>query len=168
MSMNKVILTLTALIIFSCKDQKTNQNTTTEQVVEEKVDTISSVINKETLKDLSVVPHHYICYTYDRNKTKRIWIGFSEKNLAIELKYEGQQESLQLKYNTEEYIEGGAHPTIIKYYDEIYQNKVNGKYKLTHSGNWDYVTYIRGKDNKEFNYTIDHHANPYGSIPCFK
>ncbi|PHS04197.1 MAG: hypothetical protein COA88_14040 [Kordia sp.] len=109
----------------------------------------------------------YICYTMDNNKKKRIWIGLDAKENAVAIKYEGQKEVISLQYSKEEYLKGGAHPTIIRYYKEIYQNKVNGIYKLTHSGLWDYVQYIRGKDGKKFNFTIDHDANPYGSSPCF-
>jgi len=109
----------------------------------------------------------YICYTMDNNKSKRIWIGLDANENAVAIKYEGQKETISLQYNKEEYLKGGAHPTIIKYYNEVYQNKVNGEYKLTHSGLWDYVQYTRGKDGKKFNFTIDHNANPYGSSPCF-
>ena len=64
-------------------------------------------------------------------------------------------------------IEGGTQPTIIDYYDEIYNGEINGHYKLTKSGNWYYVLYIRGRDNKEFNFTVDHTTDILSTTSCF-
>lgn len=126
---------------------------------------VSTAIENE-LKSLNEIDH-YICYSNDNRKEKKIWVGFNKNDIALKLKYEGQDESIELEYLKNEYQKGGAYPTIRTYYNEIYGGQVNGVYKTTHSGNWDYVEYTRGKDNKVFKFTIDHKLNPYGSIPCF-
>ncbi|GAA4235244.1 hypothetical protein GCM10022291_16600 [Postechiella marina] len=123
------------------------------------------VINEieDTNSDIS----NYICYTNNNNKSKKIWIGFNNSNKAMKIKYNGQSESIPLKFVRNEYIEGGTQPTIIDYYNEIYNGEINGHYKLTKSGNWYYVLYTRGKDNKEFNFTVDHTMGVLSSKPCF-
>jgi len=110
---------------------------------------------------------HYICYTDDTKKDRRIWIAFTEESKAVKIKYQGQTQSIDLDFKKQDFKKGDAYPTTIDYYDEIYEGKKNGEYKLTHSGNWDYVAYTRGKDGKVFNFTIDHNADPYGKQPCF-
>ncbi len=110
---------------------------------------------------------HYICYSNDNQKDKKIWIGFNKDNIALKAKYQGQNEAIELEYLKNEYTEGGAHPTTTTFYNEIYGGQINGKYITTHSGNWDYVEYKRGKDNKVFKFTIDHRSSPYGKKPCF-
>ncbi|SIS47037.1 hypothetical protein SAMN05421766_10285 [Zobellia uliginosa] len=120
----------------------------------------------EVKKENSTIKN-YVCYTSDTNNSKKIWIGFNDSNRATEIRYKGQSESIPMKFVRNEYIEGGTSPTIIDYYDEIYNGKINGVYKLTKSGNWYYVTYKREKDDKEFNFTIDHTADNFSSTPCF-
>lgn len=110
---------------------------------------------------------HYICFDNDEKISPRIWISFNVKDYALQVKYEGQHEAMDLQFVKEEYIEGGAHPTLISYYNEIVEGQINGIYKITHSGVWDYVLYERKRDGKAFNFTIDHDAKPYGKIPCF-
>ena len=61
----------------------------------------------------------------------------------------------------------GPYPVLVEYYNEIYQEKVNGVYKLTKSGNWYYAVYTRGSDNKQFSFTIDNESNNFGKTPCF-
>ena len=110
---------------------------------------------------------HYICYNSDRGSGLRIWIGFSEDGKAQQVKYQGQAEAMALLFDKEAVQKGRAYPTYIAHYQEIYQGKNNGTYKLTHSGVWDYAQYIRGRDSKLFDFTIDHNAEPYGKTPCF-
>lgn len=149
------------LLFYSCKDNA-------KIPIEVKTSIDSMEIKKDTSSiHHSKVPDHYICFTNDKNTSRRIWVSFTKDNIAIEIKYEGQTEGIELKFTHEEYIEGGTHPTIINYYDEIYNGTINGRYKLTHSGIWDYLEYTRGRDSKTFNFTIDHNADPYGKTPCF-
>lgn len=61
----------------------------------------------------------------------------------------------------------GPYPVLVEYYNEIYQEKVNGVYKLTKSGNWYLAEYTRGIDNKQFNFTIDNKSNNFSKTPCF-
>lgn len=182
--MNKTTLfgfLIIALSLFSCQEKTSKPETSHEKEIKSEVqkrpDTISKNIIKEAIVESKAenikenktekVALYYICYSNNTIKSQKIWISFDEKNQAVEIKYKGQTDSIKLNFDKEEYMEGGAHPTIIKYYNEIYNGKINGQYKLTHSGNWDYVKYIRAKDGKEYNFTIDHHLNPYGSKPCF-
>ncbi len=59
------------------------------------------------------------------------------------------------------------HDDVEKWRTEFNNQKINGHYKTTHSGNRDYVEYKIGKDGKLFNFTIDHELNPYGKPACF-
>ncbi len=167
--MRKIFLILTLFSIFSCVNKKEKTSTELEMQKEFKKnnsDSLDIQIPKDEIGKDSLA-HHYICYLDNETSSIKIWISFTEKDKAIGIKYKGQTDSIQLIFDKEEYIEGGAHPTIIKYYSELYNGKVNGIYKLTHSGNWDYVEYTRGKDGKIFNFTIDHNSDPYGKKPCF-
>lgn len=164
-----ISLIFTALLFFSCKDENSKNQTKTLDKKETTSKTAKKPITEEkkTNRTTDTKVHHYICYTNDKVTSKKVWISFNKANQALQIKYLGQTEGIDLKYVKEDYIKGGTHPTIIKYYNEIYNEKINGIYKLTHSGNWDYISYTRGKDSKEFNFTIDHTANPYGTKPCF-
>jgi len=162
--------------VYSCKENSNPSNAEEKEVpvsTEQEQDApVSEATETETESNtktdsITAAPLKYICFTSDTDKSKRIWIALDKNERAQKVKYEGQAEAMALKHTKEDYQEGGVHPTIINYYDEIYDGKVNGSYKLTHSGNWDYVTYTRGKDGKVFKFTIDHNANPYGSTPCF-
>ncbi|WBL22805.1 hypothetical protein [Zunongwangia sp. HRR-M8] len=176
MTLRKIlsVSVIASTLFISCKDNSNKDSS--EQPEKDKQEVIESEKKQETKIDSATLTNklesnneqlQYICYTSDNDKNKRIWIELGEDGKANKVKYEGQKETIDLKYTKEEYSEGGAHPTITKYYDEIYKGEVNGTYTLIHSGVWDYVTYTRGRDGKEFNYTIDHEKDPYGNKPCF-
>ncbi|MBW2961489.1 hypothetical protein [Mesonia aestuariivivens] len=172
MNLRRILLLLLFVSTFtiSCKESNQHQkkNTDTLKEAETKKKKQEAVIEKEEPSITKESKNSkYVCFTNDNNKSKRIWVEFAANGKASHVKYEGQNEAISLQYVKEESTEGGAHPTIKNYYQEIYKGEVNGEYILTHSGVWDYVTYIRGKDGKEFNYTIDHNSNPYGKKPCF-
>jgi hypothetical protein len=174
--MKKIVLTVIILFfIFSCKEKTEN---TPSVNLENKVKSISdkpdletTVKNQKTdspkVDSISTVIDHYICYKDDKVDSRMIWISFTDKDDAIQIKYKGQKAPIDLIFIKEEFTKGGSHPTIIKYYSEKVNQEINGKYKLTHSGNWDYVEYTRGKDDKKFNFTIDFESNPYGKEACF-
>lgn len=173
----KRILTLKYLILLviciSCGQKSSKkQNDTNSDNIEQKSDSLNKksdidAIKIDETKKESAAIKYYICYTSDTNNEMKIWIGFNASDKAIEIRYKGQTESIPLKFTKNEYIEGGTSPTIIDYYTEIYDGKVNGVYKLTKSGNWYYVSYTREKDKKEFKFTIDHTAENFSSTPCF-
>ena len=94
-----------------------------------------------------------------------IRVSFAEDSKALQVNYKGSTEVIDLVFDKEEFAEGTANST--SHYNEMYDGKVNGIYKLTHAGNWDYVEYIREKDGEVFKFTIAHNANPYGKSPCF-
>ncbi len=125
--------------------------------------------NNDATEDIGAPPivDYFICYKNNKNPKMLIWISFTNKGKAIELKYKGQKDTIPLEFEKKESTKGGAYPIVYEYYNEILDNKINGKYLLTHSGNWDYVEYTRGKDGKIFKFTIVHDANPYGKEPCF-
>lgn len=160
-------------LLCACESTPTDQNKSTmaneqQPSISEQAETKSDEATSTTnLNPPSKAIKHYICYTNDVNPAMKIWISFAEDGKAVQVKYIGQKTAINLVFDKEEYQEGGAHPTTIQYYDEMYNGQKNGSYKLTHSGVWDYVAYIRGKDSKPFNFTIDHDADPYGSEPCF-
>lgn len=151
-------------MLAACQPTSTSQMATSEE--KEAIQEIL-VIEEEITREDSILINHYICFTNDSGSTGRIMISFTEEEKALEVKYEGQTSSIKLELEREVIHEDGLVPSVDSYYQELYEGKVNGQYKLTHSGNWDYVTYTRGRDGKKFTFTIDHDANPYGSSPCF-
>ena len=111
--------------------------------------------------------YSYVCFNEDSLSNLSLWLAF-EKGVAKKVKYKGMEEAMDLAFikDTNTNV-GGSYPVIEAMYHEIYGGKTNGTYLHTHSGNWDYVKYIRGKDGKVFNFTIDHDKNPHGDYPCF-
>lgn len=121
-----------------------------------------------TTVDSSDTVSYYICYNEDNGSSLNLSIGFNRKGRALSVKYKGMNSSMDLIFiRVENKNPGGPYPVLVKYYNEMYQDKVNGEYRLTHSGNWDYVEYTRGKDSRKFNFTIDHNSNSYSYNPCF-
>ena len=113
-------------------------------------------------------PNYYICYSENNNKNLQLWIGFDEKAKATKVKYKGMSLDMDLVFVKEvNENEGGSYPLLAEYYNEIYEEKVNGIYKLTKSGNWYYAEYTRKSDSKVFNFTIDIGANNFSDGPCF-
>lgn len=113
-------------------------------------------------------PNYYICYSENNNKNLQLWIGFDEKSNASKVKYKEMNLHMDLVFvNEVNENPDGPYPVLVEYYNEIYQEKVNGVYKLTKSGNWYYAQYTRGSDNKQFNFTIDNKSNNFSKTPCF-
>jgi len=127
----------------------------------------SQVISVEGVSYADKVSY-YICYNEDNESSLDLSIGFDNNGRALSVKYKGMNSSMDLIFIEEENENpDGPYPVLVSYYNEIYQEKVNGEYKLTHSGNWDYVEYTRGKDSKIFNFTIDRNSNSYSYTTCF-
>lgn len=123
------------------------------------------ILNKETGPKS---PNYYICYSENNNEKLQLWIGFDEKAKATKVKYKGMNLDMDLVFVKEvDENEGGPYPVLAEYYNEIYEEKVNGVYKLTKSGNWYYAEYTRKSDSKVFNFTIDIEANNFSDSPCF-
>ena len=123
------------------------------------------IFNEETV---TKSPNYYICYSENNNKNLQLWIGFDEKAKASKVKYKGMSLDMELVFVKEvDENEGGPYPVLAEYYNEIYEEEVNGVYKLTKSGNWYYAEYTRKSDSKVFNFTIDIGANNFGDSPCF-
>lgn len=111
---------------------------------------------------------YYICYNSDHDSELKLWIGFDDNNKASSAKYLGMNSTLELVFIKEENENmEDSYPVLTSYYNEIDGGKINGVYKLTHSGNWDYVEYTRDKDLQKFNFTIDQNSNNYSETPCF-
>ncbi|EIA09951.1 hypothetical protein [Flavobacterium frigoris] len=174
--MKKIVLTLIIILfIFSCKENTENspsvnldnklESTADKPVVQNTVK--NQKADSLNVDSISPVIDHYICFRDDKVASRMIWLSYTDKGDAIQIKYKGQKAPIDLIFIREEFTKAGAHPTIIKYYSEKIATEVNGEYKVTHSGNWDYVEYTRGKDDKKFNFTIDFDSNPYGKEACF-
>jgi hypothetical protein len=161
------LLLFTTLMTLGCR--KPNSPKSTTQIISVESDSLppGTILNEMSQVDIGEDQVQYVCFTLDSKPSVRIWIKYAKNGKAIELKYLNQSETLKLKHLKEEYKEGGAYPTIINYYEEIYNEKVNGTYILTHAGNWDYVKYISTSDSTTFNFTVDHSFTPYSSTPCF-
>lgn len=163
------------VILYSCNQQPKKENTkqtdtskTVETVVKDSVqNTTSSSESNET--DMS--PSHYICYNCDTKPNLKMAIAFNASGDALSVQYKGQKESMKLVFVKEDLNDDGAYPVITQYYTEMYNGKENGSYKLTHSGIWDYAVYTRGKDQKVFEFTIDHDITApdgaYRTTPCY-
>ncbi|VXB67107.1 conserved hypothetical protein [Flavobacterium sp. 9AF] len=175
--MKKVIILFCLFYLFSCKEKTVDKptleinNSTLIEPVEEKNQVLNEMVEegiKDTLNTSNdPIVNHYICYKDNEVPSRIIWISFTKDGKAIQIKYKGQKEAINLTFVSEDITEEGAHPTIETIYDEVYNGTKNGTYILTHSGVWDYVSYTREKDKKQFQFTIDHEANPYGKEPCF-
>lgn len=127
------------------------------------------ILEEETNpKSTEKSPNYYICYSENNNKNLQLWIGFDEKSNASKVKYKEMNLHMDLVFvNEVNENPDGPYPVLVEYYNEIYQEKVNGVYKLTKSGNWYYAEYTRGIDNKQFNFTIDNKSNNFSKTPCF-
>ena len=161
------LLLLTTLMTLGCRKSNSPKSTTELTSVESDSLPPETNLNEISQVDIEEDEVQYVCFTFDSKPSVRIWIKYAKNGKAIELKYLNQSETLKLKHLKEEYRVGGAYPTIINYYEEIYNEKVNGTYILTHAGNWDYVKYFRESDSTTFNFIIDHSFTPYSSTPCF-
>ena len=127
------------------------------------------ILEEETNpKSTEKSPNYYICYSENNNNNLQLWIGFDEKSNASKVKYKDMNLHMDLVFvNEVNENPDGPYPVLVEYYNEIYQEKVNGVYKLTKSGNWYYAEYTRESDNKQFNFTIDNKSNNFSKTPCF-
>jgi hypothetical protein len=112
------------------------------------------------------------CFECDNNVNLKISVEYVDET-PVSLKYKGQNSSILLKK-----IKGSlkfqkkGYSSFTESYIEIVNGKPNGKYNFTHSGNWDYIQYIR-KDGKKFDFTvnlddsIDPNGDGYRLTPCY-
>jgi hypothetical protein len=121
---------------------------------------------KYKINDTEKVVDHYICYKNETDPESSIMLSFTAYGNALEVKYKGKEDIMDLEYINEDEPEYQS-TTSVKYYNELYKGKVNGTYIVTRSGNWSDVVYTRGNDGNIFSFSIDHEANPYGKSPCF-
>lgn len=114
---------------------------------------------------------HFICFNNDESSTLKLSIHFNDQGKATALKHKGQNDYIPLQFHTNNFSSEAIIPKSEDQYFEIYDGKKNGDLTITHSGNYDYVRYIRLKDQKVFNFTIDHDATvvqgSYRKTPCF-
>jgi hypothetical protein len=111
------------------------------------------------------------CFDCDNNIKLKISVEYLN-DTPISVKYKGQTSSIPLK------LIKGSQKTVTGYstteesYNEILNGQINGKYIFTHSGNWDYIVYIR-KDDVKFNFTINLNesikpsGDGYRETPCY-
>ena len=177
MNISPLFILALCLVLFSCNPTN-NKGTTTEVTTTDSTVTntppatiYENVEETTTASTTSKEASYFICYKSDTNDDLFISISFDDEGNAIEVTYKGQDQGIPLVYDSENMIEGGAHPTIEMLYKEMHEGKENGQYLLIHSGIWDYVEYTRKKDGKVFNFTIDHDItvenNEYRTTPCF-
>lgn len=115
--------------------------------------------------------HFFICFTNDLNHKLALSVGFNAKTeKAVFVKYKGQADTIPLSYVKQIFPHKG-YATYETTYNEKYLGKQTGTYVFTHSGNWDYIKYIRKKDHKTFNFTIDldtsMEGKGYRKTPCY-
>jgi hypothetical protein len=112
----------------------------------------------------------YRCFDCDDNAKLKISVEYNKFEKPISVKYRGQKASIGLvpikgstKYNQANSTEA---------FNEILDGQIIGKYVFTHSGNWDYIVYIR-KDGKKFKFTINldeslnQNNDGYRETPCY-
>ena len=110
----------------------------------------------------------YNCYVDNNNPNLVAWISYGHKGRATQVKYKGMEKAMDLVYvRTEFMCDRCAYPTVYDYYNEIYEGKINGTYKVTHAGSFDGLEYIRGADSKQFHFEIDPDSKPWSRAPCF-
>lgn len=112
---------------------------------------------------------YYLCFTGDNNPELCLSIKFVN-NKAIHASYNGNPEGMQMVYLKDTLINLGGPVRIISDYQELYDGKENGFYEITSAGNYTYVKYIRRKDGKKFNFSIDFDRSivndEYTTKPC--
>ena len=117
MKSKALILFLSSTILFSCNQSNVKKD---ENAKGENPTVSTSPIEKEVIKntdsttvvniiDSIKANHHYICYTFDNNKDKRIWIEFTEDGKATRLKYQGQKNAIDLDFQDEDSSQNGAY-----------------------------------------------------------
>lgn len=93
------------------------------------------------------------CFECDNNAKLKISVEYVDDN-PISLKYKGQDSSIILKKIKGTIKSQKGYNNVSETYNEIVNGQSNGKYIFTHSGNYDYIKYIR-KDGKKFDFTIN-------------
>ncbi|MCP3933231.1 MAG: hypothetical protein GY705_29525 [Bacteroidetes bacterium] len=130
------------------------------------------LIKTVDLDNKGMEPGYYICYNEDNNPSLKLSIYFNADGRATALKYKGQTDFIPLQFIGEEMNTEGMVPSLSENYIEIFEGKENGKFTLTHSGNWDYASYTRKKDGKKFDFTIAHDLtvinDSYRITPCYE
>ena len=113
----------------------------------------------------------YRCFECDNNVNLKISVEYVDET-PFSLKYKGQNSSFLLKKIKGSLKTKKGYSSFTESYIEIVDGQPNGKYNFTHSGNYDYIQYIR-KDGKKFDFTInlDDSTGPNGDgyrlIPCY-
>jgi len=153
----KSILILAVMMIWqSCKPSTTT--------VVKTVDEVANNVKKAGEID------HYRCFVSDEIKELKLSVSFDTYDNALEVKYIGQTQGIPLTY-LDEVIITPSQPATKTIYKEIDMGEETGTYELTHSGNYDYIKYIRKKDGEVFNFTIDLELSVldigYRSTPCY-
>ena len=147
----------------------------TGEFAEETIDNLSeraAALQDEMVAAGIPMASYFICYTENNGASPDLMIAFRDDGKALYAKYAGMKSILDLRLEKENMETGGAYPVGEDHYTELDMNKENGTYVLTHSGNWDYAEYTRGKDGKVFNFTINHDksvgGDGYVMEPCIK
>lgn len=128
-----------------------------------------TTISLLSISSIAQEAKYWVCFTNDNNENLQLSVCFAGSH-AVSVKYKGQTETIPLEFIKEEMPKGGSCQNVITTYKEVYQGKVSGTYVYTHCGNWDYIKYIRAKDKKVFNFTINHELTgkaSESSTPCF-
>jgi len=111
------------------------------------------------------------CFECNNNVNLKISIEYVD-DTPFSLKYKGQNSSIILKKIKGSLKTQNGTSGFTESYNEIVNGQSNGKYIFTHSGNYDYIKYIR-KDGKKFDFTVnlDDSINPngdgYRKTPCY-
>lgn len=114
---------------------------------------------------LTKTPSYYISYNSDDKKSKELMIAFTENGKGLFAKYYGQPRQIELRFKKDE----SQGRNIVELYDEIVNGEINGTYKLSHSGNYDYAEYTNKKSGKKYTFTINHDVtimdDTYRTVP---
>lgn len=111
------------------------------------------------------------CFECDNNVNLKISVEYVD-DTPFSLKYKGQNSSILLKKIKGSLKTQNRNGSFTESYNDIVNGQSNGKYNFTHSGNYDYIQYIR-KDGKMYNFTVnlDDSINPNGDgyriTPCY-
>ena len=103
-------------------------------------------------------PAYYIHYSSDENNSKELMIACSDDGKGMYAKYADQSRHVALEFLKDE-SEGS---NTIEYFNEVVNDEIIGTYKMTHSGNWDYVEYTNQKSGKKYSFTINHDTSIVG------
>ncbi len=132
---------------------------------------IVSILTIFVLSNSLLGQQSFRCFSCDQKADIHISVEYKNEK-PISIKYKNQPSNIPLVFikGSTSFEEG--YSTFSESFNELINGKINGKYIFTHSGNWDYIEYIRSDGYKpnftiELEKSIDPERGSYRIHPCY-